>query len=89
MILFLNPNYLNLLASIFDYLNQNQNTIKSKTNEIYKYLLEVEYNFMNGRTKVTSYNNMISSLKILYEAGKTISEYIDQLEKNNDKKIIN
>ena len=26
----LNPNYLNLLASIFDYLNQNQNTIKVK-----------------------------------------------------------
>ena len=84
----LNPNYLNLLASIFDYLNQNQNTIKSKTNEIYKYLPEVEYNFMNGHTKVTSYNNMISSMNILYEAGKTISEYIDQLEKNNDKKSL-
>ena len=43
---------------------------------------------MNGHTKVTSYNNMISSMNILYEAGKTISEYIDQLEKNNDKKSL-
>ena len=84
----LNPNYLNLLASVFEYLNRNQNTIKSKTNEIYQYLPEVEYNFMNGLPKINSYNNMISSQNILIKSFQAIHGYINQLENSNDKKSL-
>lgn len=85
----LNPEYLNLLASIFNYLNTNQNTIKTKTIEIYHYLPEVEPIFMNELPKVTSYNNMINSENILNYSKRKINEYINNLtSKNYDKYLI-